>query len=176
MVWQDNHAVFFLCEDRGSLRTISSRQWISRRIRVDFKKSVTWHSWLREVNTSAIELIMIASNLKKGLNSQFEWSALLSLPDHQQQWTLHRSDKQPHFDAIKVSNHTLSSGAVPRDDKYHEKFYTIKRGPNDIPEHPRHNIKVRIFPMTLTMRCYTLENFVRLNPSRWKWSVSFKRL
>jgi len=90
------------------------------------------------------------------------------LLDHQHQGMPHRSDKQPHYDAIKVSNYTRPSGAVPWDDKYHEKFYTIKSGPNDIPEHPRYHIKVRIFPMTLTMQCYALENFVRLNPSQRK--------
>ena len=72
VIWHVNHAVFFLCEDRGSLRSISIRQRISRRIRVDFKTSVIWHSWFREVNTSAIELIMIASTLGKGSNSLFE--------------------------------------------------------------------------------------------------------
>ena len=72
MVRQDNHAVSPLCEDRGSFRSFSIRQWISRQIRVDFKMSVTWHSWFREVNTLAIELIMIASTLVKGSNSLFE--------------------------------------------------------------------------------------------------------
>ena len=165
MIWQDNHAVFSLCEDRGSLRSISICQRISRQIQVDFKTSVTWHSWPRKVNTPAIDLIMIASDLGKGSSSPYEWSALLSLSDHQQQWTLHRSDKQPHFDAIKVSNHTLSSGAVPRGDKYHDKFDMIKRGSNDKPEYPRHHIKVRIFLTIFMMQCSTLEILVRLDPS-----------
>ena len=80
-------------------------KWISGRIRVDFNTSMIWHSWLREVNTSAIELIMIASNLGKGSNSPFEWSALLLLFDHQQQWTLHQPRKRPHHNAIQVSNY-----------------------------------------------------------------------
>ena len=50
-----------------------------------------------------------------------------------------------------------TSGAVPRDDMYHEKFNPIKRGPNDNPEHPRHHIKVRFFPITFAKRCHTLE-------------------
>jgi hypothetical protein len=83
------------------------------------------------------------------------------LLDHQQ-GSLHRSGRQPHHDAIQVST-TLSSGAAPRDDMYHEKFYTIKRGTNDNLEHPRHHIKVRIFPTTFAMRCYSLENFVKFN-------------
>ena len=86
-------------------------KWISWRIRVDFNTSMIWHSWLREVNTSAIELIMIASNLGKGSNSPFEWSALLPLPDHQQQWTLHQPRQRPHHDAIQVSKfYFLSQG------------------------------------------------------------------
>jgi len=84
VVWQDNHAVFSLCEDRGSIRSISIRQWILRQIRVDFKESVTWHSQLQEVYNPAIELVMIASDLEKGSSFSFERSVLLSLPDHQQ--------------------------------------------------------------------------------------------
>ena len=89
---------------------MSIHQWISRRIRVDFKKSVTWHSQLREVNNPGIELIVIASDLVKGSSFPFKLGALLSLPDHQQQGTLHRSDTQPHCDVIKVSNYIHPQG------------------------------------------------------------------
>ena len=55
-----------------------------------------------------------------------------------------------------------TSGAVPRDDMYHEKFNPIKRGPNDNPEHPRHHIKVRIFPITFAKRVILWNLFIKL--------------
>ena len=64
-----------------------------------------------------------------------------------------------------------TSGAVPRDDMYHEKFNPVKRGPNDNPEHPRHHIKVRIFPIIFTKRCHTLELFSQANQG-WRNKMS----
>ena len=64
-----------------------------------------------------------------------------------------------------------TSGAVPWDDMYHEKFNPIKRGPNDNPEHPRHHINVRIFPIIFTKRCHTLELFHQANQG-WRSKMS----
>ena len=53
-------------------------------------------STLRRLNWSWWHL-----TLKKAQVFPSEWSVLLSLLDHQWQRTLHRSDKYPHYDAIK---------------------------------------------------------------------------
>ena len=44
------------------------------------------------------------------------------------------------------------------------------------PMHPRHHIKVRFFSDNFMMWCFTLEIFVKLNPSWRKQNVSFKGL
>ena len=172
MVWQDNLAVFFWCEDRGSFWSISIRQWISWRIRVNFKTSVTWHSWLWEVNTPAIELIMIASNLGKGSNSPFEWSALLPLPDHQQQWTLHQPRKRPHYDAIQVRNFYITLQG-----QYHGMTCIMRsstRSKEDqmiIPSTPDTTSRYKFSPIIFTERCHTLELFHRANQG-WRNKIS----
>ena len=132
------------CEERGSLQSISIHQRISRWIRVNFKTSVNWHSWFREVNTLAIELIMIASTLGKGSNSLFEEVLYCHcLITNSNEHCINRES-----DHIMVQSRWVISNiswAVPRDDMYHEKFNPIKRGPNDNPEHPETTSRYEFF-------------------------------
>ena len=173
MIWQDNHDVFFLYEDRGSLRSILIRQWISRQIWINFKTSVIWHSWFWEVNTSAIELIMIAYNLGKGSNSPLNEVLYCRclITNNNEHSISQESDHITMQSRLVISN---TSGTVPWDDMYHEKFNPIKRGPSDNPEYPRHHIKVQVLPITFIKRCHTLELFCQTNQG-WRNKISHSK-